>query len=99
MVACWIVSLAPEAMQLNDLALAPDGTLYVTDSQTSTLFRKKSGEKAAHACSLRRNGALRGANGIAVAADGTLYVTLSTGIARVDTAQGHPPDYRSPIPL
>ena len=34
---------APEAMQLNDLALAPDGTLYVTDSMSSTLFRKKPG--------------------------------------------------------
>jgi sugar lactone lactonase YvrE len=79
---------APEAMQLNDLALAPDGTLYVTDSMSSTLFRKKPGETT-----LTRFGAseaVRGANGIALSADGTLYVTLSTGIARVDTASGEP---------
>ena len=79
---------APEAMQLNDLALAPDGTLYVTDSLSSTIFRKKLGETT-----LTRFGAaeaVRGANGIALSADGTLYVTLSTGIARVDTASGEP---------
>lgn len=83
---------APEATQLNDLAIAPDGTLYVTDSQTGTLFRKKSDEKS-RARALTRfgeTGALRGANGIAVAADGTLYVALSTGIARVDTTTGVP---------
>lgn len=83
---------APEATQLNDLAIAPDGTLYVTDSQTGTLFRKKSDEKS-RARALTRfgeTGAVRGANGIAVAADGTLYVALSTGIARVDTTTGAP---------
>ncbi|HWM26792.1 MAG TPA: hypothetical protein VNP98_18385 [Chthoniobacterales bacterium] len=84
--------LAPEATQLNDLAVAPDGTLYVTDSQTGTLFRKKSDEKSRARTLVRfgETGALRGANGIAVAADGTLYVTLSTGIARVDTTTGAP---------
>ena len=79
---------APEAMQLNDLALAPDGTLYVTDSMNDTLFRKKPGDVA-----LMRFGAaeaVKGANGIAISADGTLYVTLSTGIGRVDTVTGEP---------
>jgi sugar lactone lactonase YvrE len=79
---------APEAMQLNDLALAPDGTLYVTDSMNDTLFRKKPGDVA-----LMRFGAtkaVKGANGIAMSADGTLYVTLSTGIGRVDTVTGEP---------
>ena len=82
----------PEATQLNDLAVAPDGTLYATDSQTGTLFRKKSDEKS-RARALTRfgeTGALRGANGIAAGADGTLYVTLSTGIARVDPTTGTP---------
>jgi len=37
--------VAPDAMQLNDLAIATDGTLYVTDSQTGSLFRKKPEEK------------------------------------------------------
>jgi sugar lactone lactonase YvrE len=79
---------APDALQLNDLAVAPDGTLYVTDSMGSTLFRKKPDETA-----LTRfgpAGALRGANGIALSAEGILYVTLSIGIARVDTATGEP---------
>jgi sugar lactone lactonase YvrE len=77
---------AAEAMQLNDLAVAPDGTLYVTDSNSGTLFRKKSGE--ATFTRFGAAGALRGANGIALGANGTLYVALSTGIARVDTATG-----------
>jgi len=83
---------APEAMQLNDLAVAPDGTLYATDSQTGTLFRKKSDEKSRARAFTRfgETGALRGANGIAVGADGIVYVTLSTGIARVDTTTGAP---------
>lgn len=83
---------APEASQLNDVAVAPDGTVYLTDSMTGTLFRKKSDEKS-RARALTRfgeTGAVRGANGIAVAADGTLYVTLSTGIARVDPTTGAP---------
>ena len=79
---------ALDAMQLNDLALAPDGTLYVTDSESGTLFRKKPDEKTL--TRFGEAGALRGANGIALGGDGTLYVTLSTGIARVDTATGEP---------
>jgi hypothetical protein len=80
--------VAPDAMQLNDLAVAPDGTLYVTDSQTGSLFRKKPEEKML--TKFGATGALRGANGIALAPDGALYVTLSTGIARVDTTTGEP---------
>ena len=79
---------APDAMQLNDLAVAQDGTLYVTDSETGSLFRKKPEEKAL--TKFGATGALRGANGIALTPDGALYVTLSTGIARVDTATGEP---------
>jgi sugar lactone lactonase YvrE len=77
---------APDAMQLNDLAVAPDGTLYVTDSMGSSLFRKKPDEKA-----LRRFGAsLPGVNGIALAPNGVLYVAVSTGILRIDTTTGEP---------
>jgi hypothetical protein len=79
---------APEAMQLNDLAIASDGTLYVTDSESGTLFRKKPNEKTL--TRFGETGALRGANGIALSADGVLYVTLSTGVARVDTTKGEP---------
>jgi hypothetical protein len=80
--------LAPDAMQLNDLAVAPDGILYVTDSETGSLFRKKLEEKTL--TKFGATGALRGANGIAVAPDGALYVTLSSGIARVDMTTGEP---------
>ena len=79
---------APEAMQLNDLAVAPDGTLYITDSMSSTLFRKKPDE--AKLTRFGAAGALRGANGIAVGDDGILYAGTSTGIVRVDTATGGP---------
>jgi hypothetical protein len=79
---------APEAMFLNDLAVASDGTLYVTDSIGGALFRKKRDE-----ATLTRFGAagvLRGANGITLGADETLYVAVSTGIVRIDTVSGEP---------
>jgi sugar lactone lactonase YvrE len=79
---------APEAMQLNDVAVANDGTLYATDSASGTLFRKKPPEKTLSR--FGQTGALPGANGITLAPDGTLYVTLSTGIARVDLTSAEP---------
>jgi hypothetical protein len=79
---------APESMQLNDLAIAPDGTLYVTDSQTGTIVRMKPEEKTL--TRLGETGAVRGGNGIALGADGILYATLSTGIARIDRETGAP---------
>ncbi|HEV3408905.1 MAG TPA: hypothetical protein VG095_01315 [Chthoniobacterales bacterium] len=78
----------PAAMQLNDLALAEDGTLYVTDSAGGALFRKKTHEKELKP--LGTAGALRGANGIAIGNDGNLYVAISTGIARVNSETGEP---------
>jgi streptogramin lyase len=79
---------APDAMQLNDLAIGSDGTIYATDSMTGTLFRRKTDE--ATLTRFGEAGALRGANGIALGPDGTLYVTLSTGIARVEAATAEP---------
>lgn len=79
---------ADGANQLNDLALAADGTLYVTDSASGTLFRKKRDEKSLSR--FGKAGDIRGANGIALSVDGKLYVTLSTGIALVDTSTGEP---------
>ena len=79
---------APDAMQLNDVAVAPDGTLYVTDSASATLFRKKWDEKKL--TRFGAAGALRGGNGIALGKDGMLYVASSTGILRIDTATGEP---------
>src|SRR5437868_1525108 len=37
---------AAKAMQLNDVAVGKDGTLYVTDSTSGTLFRRQPDEKA-----------------------------------------------------
>jgi len=76
----------PEALQLNDVAIAADGTVYVTDSAAGSIFRMRPGERRLSLFGTAR--AARGANGIAVAADGTVYVTLSTGIGRVDPKDG-----------
>ena len=79
---------APEAMQLNDLTIAPDGTLYVTDSMGGSLFRKKPDETSLSR--LGKEGALRGANGIAFGTQDRLYVAVSTGIVRIDLNSGEP---------
>ena len=79
---------APEAMQLNDIAIAPNGTVYATDSMSSTLFRKKPDEKTL--TQFGSKGAVPEANGITVGAEGNLYVAISTGIAKIDTSTGAP---------
>ena len=80
--------VAPEAMQLNDLALGEDGTLYVTDSMSGSLFRKRADEDKL--TRFGTVGTLRGANGIALGTDGMLYVAVSTGIVRIDRETGEP---------
>jgi len=77
---------APAAKQLNDVAVGPDGTVYVTDSEAGTLFRMRPGETVL--TPFGTPAAVRGANGIAASPDGTLYVTLSTGIGRIDPRDG-----------
>jgi hypothetical protein len=79
---------APEATQLNDLAVTANGIVYATDSASGTIFRKKPGEETL--TKFGQTGAVRGANGIALSSDGMLFVTLSSGIARVDTTTGEP---------
>ncbi len=79
---------APEAMQLNDVAIAPNGIIYATDSTSGTLFRKKPHEKTLTAFGSK--GAVAGANGITLGADGNLYIAISTGIAKIDTSTGAP---------
>ena len=79
---------APEAMQLNDIAIAPSGIIYATDSMSGTLFRKQPDEKTL--TPFGSKGAIAGANGVALGADGSLYVAISTGIAKVDTSTGVP---------
>lgn len=77
---------APEALQLNDVAAAPDGTVYATDSQGGTLFRAAPG--AAALVPFGPAGSLPGANGVAVAPDGAVYVAITTGVARADPRDG-----------
>jgi hypothetical protein len=74
----------PDAMQLNDVAVGPDGALYTTDSAAGSLFRMRSGD--AGFTRIGAAGALPGANGVAVAPDGTVYVAIATGIGRLDPA-------------
>jgi hypothetical protein len=80
--------VASEARQLNDMVVTSDGTLYVTDSESGTLFRKRPNETGL--TRFGTAGAISGANGIALGADGALYVAISTGIARLDTLSGEP---------
>ena len=77
---------APAAKQLNDVAVGPDGTLYVTDSEAGTVFRMRPGESVL--TPFGTPAAVRGANSIAASPDGALYVTLSTGIGRIDPRDG-----------
>jgi sugar lactone lactonase YvrE len=79
---------APDAKQLNDLTVASDGTIYVTDSESGTLFVKKPDQKTLTV--FGASGALPGANGVTLRADGNLYVAISTGIAKVDLSTGKP---------
>jgi hypothetical protein len=93
-VVCWGLASrrvvqrveVPEALQLNDLAFAGDGSMFVTDSEAGSLWVIRPGE--GRPAPVGEAGGLRGANGVAVAPDGHLYVTLSTGIARVQPKTG-----------
>ena len=77
----------PAALQLNDVAVAPDGTLYATDSGAGSIYRLRPGDTALAPFGPAQ--AVAGANGIAVGADGAVYVAVSTGIVRLD-ADGTP---------
>lgn len=76
----------PQALHLNDLCIADDGTVYASDSFGSTIWVL--GPSAATAVALGKPGQLRGANGLALGPGGELYVALSTGIARIEVASG-----------
>lgn len=79
----------PEARQLNDLAFAPDGGLYITDSAGGSLWQWQPERPREPARRVGAAGGFPGANGVAAAPDGSaVYVALSTGIARVDPVSG-----------
>ena len=69
----------------NDIALAGDGTVYVTDSNTSAVYRLAPAGKQLEL--LLRDDAMSFPNGIVPAADGrTLYVAHAEGISALDPA-------------
>lgn len=78
----------PAAQQLNDVAVAPGGRVFATDTAAGALY-----EIAVKGPGPSRQvvpaGRLGGANGLAASADGKrIYVAHSTGLAVVDMASG-----------
>ncbi len=75
----------PQAQQLNDVAIAPNGDLFASDSRAGGIWRINVASGAVSA--FIPAGGLGGTNGLAVSPDGkTLYAAHSTGIVRIDTA-------------
>lgn len=67
----------------NDLALAKDGTVYVTDTEQSSVYRLAPGGKVLEL--LLRDGRMSFPNGIVLTPDQqTLYVTHVEGISAID---------------
>ena len=80
----------PGARQLNDVAVAPGGRVFATDSESGAVY-----ELAVKGPGPTRQvlapGQLGGSNGIAASADGArLFVAHSTGLASIDLATGTP---------
>jgi sugar lactone lactonase YvrE len=79
---------AAGAAQLNDVTVAPDGTLFASDSGAGGIWRATAADTALVRWPSAEV-ALGGANGIAVSAGGdALYVAHATGIARLELASG-----------
>ena len=76
----------PEARQLNDVAVAPGGRIFTTDSASGAVYEiPPQGSVRV----LVGPGQLRGSNGLAPSADGKrLYIAHATGLAVVDIAGG-----------
>lgn len=69
----------------NDLALAPDGTIYVTDTNTQAVYALAPGGKTLEL--LLRDTRMSFPNGIAMSSDGkSLYVAHVEGISAIDLA-------------
>lgn len=71
----------------NDIALAADGTVYVTDTHTHAVYKLAPGGKRLEL--LLRDSRMTFPNGLALASDGrTLYVAHTEGISAIDPATG-----------
>jgi sugar lactone lactonase YvrE len=66
----------------NDVTIAPDGTVFVTDSTGGGVYRIA--PDADQLAAVVPPGTLAYPNGIALAPDGTLHVAHGTGLARID---------------
>jgi sugar lactone lactonase YvrE len=76
-----------DARQLNDVAVAPDGTLLVTDSAAGAVYAID--PSAGHVRTVIPPDGARGANGIAIAPQGGVaYVAASRRPLRIDLASG-----------
>jgi hypothetical protein len=78
----------PGAQQLNDVAVAPGGRVFASDSGSGAIYEiavKGPGPTR----ELVPAGRIRGTNGLAASPDGKrIYVAHSTGLAAVDVASG-----------
>ena len=76
----------PGAVQLNDVAVAPGGRVFTTDSGIGAVYEIKLDNSVR---TLAEPRALPGANGLAASPDAThLYVAHNTGIATIDLEGG-----------
>ncbi len=76
----------PDAVQLNDVAIAPGGRVFTTDSGIGAVYEIKADSTVK---TLAEPRALPGANGLAAAPDAKhLFVAHSTGIATIDLESG-----------
>jgi sugar lactone lactonase YvrE len=74
---------AKDAGQLNDVAIATEGTLYVTDSRGGGVYAARPNDAQLEV--LLAAGTLPGANGLALSRDQrSLFVAHATGVARVN---------------
>jgi hypothetical protein len=71
---------------LNDIAIASDGTLYVTDSVAGAVWRVPADRDTFEP--VVPAGSLAYPNGIVLASTGTLLVAHGTGLANIDPASG-----------
>jgi hypothetical protein len=72
---------------LNDLAVVPDGSVYVTDNRANVIYHVRPGADSLETFAEPDPSRFTAPNGIAVSGDGqSLYVAFLEGIARLDLA-------------
>ena len=84
----------PQAVQLNEVTVAPGGRVYASDAQTGAVFEiPERGEPRV----VLAAGRVHGANGLAASPDGRrLYVAHAAGIVTIDLVTGDANPLRAP---